>query len=297
MKSCFVCLCLLLATLPSALAQYLPVFEENKVWTHVLLDTWGLPNVEAFAATYQADTIINGQTYWRRYTTSDSTYQNFELNEYSQGVFREDTVGRVYLYDYFTTEERLLIDFNMTVGDTLPPLVEGDCPAVVTKVDTIIYEDGIERKQIELSLVPYWNDGQLQRTYTWVEGMGNTRYAFGSYYYVNCIIDGTDTPYNCVTRDGVVLYNNPTYPGCFYTATEAPDRPVWSVAPNPTTDLLRLITDRVPTRLELYDINGRRLGQWSHTTRLSLADRAPGVYLLRVWLDATTVVQTRVVRQ
>ena len=289
-------LLLLLGLSHTASAQVQPLLEADKIWTHTILDPWAIDIVRSFAVTYRKDTVLNGTAYWRPYTTGDSTYQNFQASGYSSIALREDSTGRVFRYDFEMDTESLLIDLAMGIGDTLPPLHDDyDCPVVVTDVRTVIYDDGIPRKLLEFS-TDYAGDGLLYRAYDWVEGVGNSLYAFNTNIY-NCIIDGVVTPVNCVSRDGALVYDNPAYLGCFYTPTyELPDR-AWYVYPNPTPGPLTIQSFERIKRAVLYSLQGRPLVQAENTGEVDLSGLAAGTYLLRVWIGDYPPVRRVVIKQ
>ena len=289
-------LLLMLGLSHTASAQVQPLLEADKIWTHTILDPWAIDVVRSFAVTYQKDTVLNGTAYWRPYTTGDSTYQNFQASGYSSVALREDSTGRVFRYDFEMDTESLLIDFTMGIGDTLPPLHdEYDCPVVVTDVRTVVYDDGIPRKLLEFS-AGYTGSGQLYRAYDWVEGIGNSLYALNTNIY-NCIVDGVVTPVNCVSRDGVLLYDNPNVDGCFYTAAKPLPDAAWSLSPNPTARRLTLQVAEPVHQLSIYSMQGQLLLQQQGGANIDLQSLPAGTYLLRARIGDYAPVQQLIVKQ
>ena len=277
-------------------AQFEPLLEEDKIWTYALIDPWNYPNIESFAVTFQPDTVINGLTYWQSYGTNDSTYQNFQTSNSPNAVFREDSIGRVFRYDYQSGTEYLLIDFNLELGDTLAPFYEYDCPTVVTDIRTVTYMDGLPRKLLEFSGAINGNSNETYPLFNWVEGIGNSVHIFSGELYI-CLIDGSVTPTNCISRNGELIYDNPDLDGCFLTDTRELPATAWSIFPNPTNDQLTIQSSERTKRVALYDLWGRQVMQIENTTTLDLSELAAGAYVLRAWMGEYAPVQRMVMKQ
>jgi hypothetical protein len=53
------------------------------------------------------------------------------------------------------------------------------------------------------------------------------------------------------------------------------------IQPNPTTHILTIITDSQPERLELYDIKGQKLAQFTNTLSVDMSIYSNGVYIVK----------------
>ena len=187
-----------------------------------------------------------------------------------------------------------MVDYDLLVGDTLAPFYEDDCPDIVVNTETITYADGLERRVLFISNV-FDTSGDYS-TSSYIEGIGSTRYAW-TWENINCIIDASETPTNCVSVNGTLIYDNPDYPGCFFTPTHELPATAWSIFPNPTNDRLMIQSSERTKRVALYDLWGRQVMQIEHTTTLDFSELAAGAYVLRAWMGEYAPVQRMVVKQ
>lgn len=119
------------------------------------------------------DTIIENKTYWKSYEEGIETRINWVVDtliyikDYKRIRFpiREEN-GSFFIYDYYRSEDALLQNFNLTVGDT----VQTYCatPQIVEKIDSINIGN-IKRKRFH-----YFNNNYL---YSY-EGIGTGRGLF-----------------------------------------------------------------------------------------------------------------------
>src|SRR5687767_11804251 len=94
---------------------------------------------------YTVDSIpieYNGEEYYEVLRSPTPSGDNFE----GTGAFiRSDDSSRVYSYD--GTRVLLEYDFNLTEGDTFKTHNEHDCVMIVGDIDTVLLENGEERKK------------------------------------------------------------------------------------------------------------------------------------------------------
>jgi len=146
---------------------------ENKTW-YVKDESWYDVNTEIFKT--EGDTIINDMTYKKLwFSFNDSAMINKDL----RGFLREES-GIVYYRDYYSTEDKVLYNFNLETGDTayIFNYYCGEQMVIITGTDTIDYY-GIPRKR--------WALQEWSWEY-WIEGIGSTNGLFYSLLY-ECTAD------------------------------------------------------------------------------------------------------------
>jgi len=154
---------------------------ENAHWTNLYYfyswsgtmqgppDTFDVLSNPQFSMTDQ-DTVIDGVTY-NQIFLDDSLYQGATRNE----------GDKVYFVLHGEVTESLLYDFGAQEGDSIFDVITGTMGLngiesdeyelrdyYVTQVDTVIYDDGIERKRFHL------NYDEVK----WVQGIGNMQGLF-----------------------------------------------------------------------------------------------------------------------
>ncbi len=287
--------------------QYQPFPTDSAVWRQIGEQHFS-PYVERWDYTYalSGDTTILGQTYHKIY--HKGTYSNYEEtwgfyfvlesgpypdNRGYIGAMREDSLKHIYFFrgpDYFGVSdsvERLLYDFNLNVGDTLPVTVNSSYTVnVVDAVDSILL-GGVYHKSFLIRDVasgpPY---------FALVEGMGST---IGLMEAQNVFFERYDN-LECFTKSGTTVYENhqssfsgsPNY-GCALPGTvgineHSKDGP-FNVFPNPTTGILILKTPfSENTRVEIADVLGKVIYKTEFTTaenQIDLESFPKGVYFLK----------------
>jgi hypothetical protein len=240
------------------------------------------------------DTLIGGLLYHKLYTTLHN-----ELNVYtppfSQMIHSYDSTGPVFLrYDTLVKKvyylagidstERLIYDFALQVGDTIPmqsPYFPG---AFIDSIDTIT----VFGVQVKRFFVDIGNSGFDFFNYI-VEGMGGTngllyfRPEFGS------LSGGTFTTLlNCFQfGDSTYFLGNIECPFIdFVSAVRPLDKQAsLMISPNPTHDLFTITInqDLLNVTFTLIDCLGRvsqsfKLTELSSTAKLN----APGIYFWRI---------------
>jgi hypothetical protein len=129
----------------------------------------------------EGDTVFNDTTYQKIYNLRRDVFCSDIIisgPEYS-GALRGDSItNKVYARWNANTNENLLYDYTLQVGDTLPLNIAGwvwDIGVYVTRIDTIQTLDGINRKvwYLDFKYEPFEGWPQI------VEGIGSTSGLFG----------------------------------------------------------------------------------------------------------------------
>ena len=145
------------------------LLESSKTW-YLGHSQSGFPhyfNTEIF--TIDQDTLIEGILYKQVQITEDKYLNNWKY----YAALREDTLGKVYLYDQEDSLERLIYDFTLSQGDTfyhkiyLPEhsLLDSVDTMIVNYQDSITLQTGEKRKRLTLA--------GLEHDFEWIEGIGS----------------------------------------------------------------------------------------------------------------------------
>lgn len=204
---------------------------------------------------------------------------NWMLNDYYH--YREDS-GIVYRYDFGTTIETILYNFNLVVGDSI---IIDDLPgsgyAHVSHIDSTLV-CGSYRRTIHFATPPD----------VWVEGIGSLYATFLplEYYYY------TDGWFYllCVNDSACQLYQNPEYTECYIDTTylvqkeESLQVPLVQICPNPVELMCRITisgTNEELSRMILYDIRGEMVRNepvFGNSLFIERKDLPSGLYFVKL---------------
>jgi hypothetical protein len=285
---------IIMAALLARGQDYIPLLDENKVWSvahekHVLI----------------GDTVINEITYHKLY------FHNFleELTPDSLvyiAAMREDTINRkvYYIWKNFDSE-KLLYDFALQVGDTFrtnPSFANYDGPHpyssytsqdyyVIGVTDSLF--DGVSRRVIALSAYP--SDNTTLRRDWFIEGVGSI---FGVIYAgYEMIMDGYNPFLLCVHQNETLvhqvhelLFGQPVN-GCYLTpevsVSEIDNRyNDLYIYPSVFDNTINIRSSEPITEVLISDINGRVVYQNKRSENaseitLNTLDWISGLYIVR----------------
>lgn len=286
---------------------YRPFPTDTTIWREIKEQHFS-PYVERwdFKYTQMGDTTILGKNYHKIY--HKGVYANYEewISMYyllESGPFpsslgyvggiREDSLKHIYFFrgpDYFgvsDTMERLLYDFNLNLGDTLPITYNSDYAVnVVTAIDSIsmggVFHKAFICKDVSWG-PPY---------FALVEGMGSTIGLlekqvpyFERYENLECftVMDST------IYENHETSFAGSPYYLCAIPGTVGVDEKSHSLSleifPNPTNGLLTLRTEsKGETYIEVTDPLGRLIYKMKFSdseSQLDLTSQPKGVYFLR----------------
>jgi len=194
------------------------------------------------------------------------------------GYLREDTIARkVYYLPIDSTNERLLYDFNLNVGDTLKPYPAfSSCISpIVTQIDSVLV-GGNFRKQWTVNSGGCLWDGKI------IEGIGSLfgllepysnfeRWGFVECYSVNSVTmfsQSPDCPVLITQVDKKIKFDNV------------------AISPNPTKNSIT-ISQTEPTfnKYEIYSLNGKLVSEnkiMSILQKVDLTGYAEGMYIVKL---------------
>jgi hypothetical protein len=192
---------------------------------------------------------------------------------------RQDTANRkVYLLEPFSGQDTLLYDFDLALGDTLPPAYNNYIQDnVVSNIDSVLVGNQYHRR--------FWLSAAGTADYTAIiEGIGSTFGLtfplFPPFEFFNTLL--------CVTVNG-----NPVYPD---TSTACPlisglagtiEHAVFSISPMPFTDESVLSCEHTggDGSAVLFDLSGIPVARYEVKSGRALLQRGElpsGFYLLKV---------------
>lgn len=180
--------------------SYLSIINSEQVW--IAQTATGFSFSDPFRYTYSADSVLVGGNYYFNRMQSGSEIGPFTFD---MGYYREEG-GR--LYQLNGTEDLLMVDMSMEVGDSI--VIDNftfDATLVAVAIDSIEYDDNVYRKRIELQCTEYPEDFGSR---FWVEGIGEL---FSGAY---CVFDGGESILNCVVNsDGEPIYQREPGADCW----------------------------------------------------------------------------------
>jgi len=203
------------------------------------------------------------------------TFGGIEYHELGGHKVREDSTGKVYGIKFGDTNEVLLYDFGLKVGDifSFPNEVDtGMYSLALTSIDTVEL-GGVERRRYHFGT---WGNT------TWIEGIGNSDRG-PLYYWERWNLWDSSKRLVCYRYDGMPLLGYCPPIGIDETTDESAQ---FRVYPNPVTSTSRLeftteLMDR-PTAIEIIDLTGRVVLAKPFHPEMTLqkGELDPGIYFV-----------------
>jgi hypothetical protein len=270
---------------------YYPISDTNAVWDIVLYpdpeDPYPPMHENHFKYRLKGDTLINSITYQKLIRTYINTLCSIDTSTETYGYMRNDIESRKVYYRYnYQTEESLLYDFSLQIGDTLKGSVfENSDEFTVSAIDSILINDNYH-KRYSINLREFFMYEYL------IEGIGTTiglieRVSeFWPFYKLRCFSENGQLGYLDPWATECRLETD----SCYVGIGEITNGPKVLVIPNPaktnelfSIDLSKSKQEGIKT-IDLYDIRGRKLVQIISPV-FPLAIKSPekaGLYFLRL---------------
>ena len=183
--------------------EYHPIVEDGKQWNVLFSYPWNPPEPpHRYTDIYkiEGDTLLDGVSYKVMYTT-----RNEDLTDWNcWGFLRETEDRQVFSRRPSTSDEQLLYDFSMQIGDTI--FMYEDYMVVVEIGEVLVGDE--PRQQIVLEY-------PFGETETWIEGIGSLYGIIdsGSHFLV-----GGSTDLLCYYEDGDLIWQNsyPSINSCYF---------------------------------------------------------------------------------
>ena len=193
--------------------DYHPIVEDGKQWNVLFSYPWSPPEPQhKYTDIYkiEGDTLVDGMSYKVMYTTRNEDLTGWNL----WGFLRETEDGQVFSRRPSTSDEQLLYDFSMEVGDTICMCDFGysECCMVVIEKGEILV-NGEPRQQIVLEY-PFGSGVEE----VWIEGIGSL---YGIIDPGSLFLMGGSTDLLCYYEDGDLIWQNttPGYNECYIVNT------------------------------------------------------------------------------
>ena len=187
--------------------EYHPIVEDGKQWNVLFSYPWNPPEPQhKYTDIYkiEGDTLVDGMSYKVMYATRNEDLTGWNC----WGFIRETEDGQVFSRRPSTSDEQLLYDFSMEVGDTIFMYEEhNEYMVVVEKGEILVNEE--PRQQIVLEY-PFGNGEQE----VWIEGIGSL---YGIINSGSLFLMGGSTDLLCYYEDGDLIWQNttPGYNECY----------------------------------------------------------------------------------
>jgi hypothetical protein len=266
-------------------AQYHHLVDTGRVWTSTMcgFGPFGM-NCTTHYFKIENDTIIGSQNYKGVWTTSDSAMIN--ANWFLQGCIREDSAKKVYYVNHSETQERLIYDFDLTVGDTAH-LDYHSMPAdlVVDSMSTVL----IDNQSRNVFYLRPSNTTFFFYYQTWIEGIGS----LDELLIMRAPQVDYDSELLCFHENDTLKYYHPNYTDCFFLNTglkEITQQSRISLLPNPTDGKFTIsfpehfkYDDAI---VSIADVSGKVVATRriisSEKAEMDLSELPAGLYFVRV---------------
>lgn len=249
---------------------YFPFPDSNAVWQEVLLPYPPGPIIsymEHVEYTISGDTLINNILYKKLFITyyDVNCSEVFTVPSFAGG-FRNDSVERkVYYYDLISSEEWILYDFTLDIGDTVPQTFNNiSFPALsVESIDSVLIGDHFRKRYIYAQ--PTYPPIQV------IEGIGAETGLLGYMEYFEVIYY-----LRCFHQDDNIFWMHPWVISCHLEtdtclAISVPepisDDVLIRIFPNPASDLIYIQCSFEKSgysgdfKLEIFNIFGEKVGE------------------------------------
>ncbi len=228
---------------------------------------------------YWDDIEKNGKTYRELYKATEA--KQFPKFNPTGRYFREEN-NKILEFKENDVEE-LTFDFNLNEGESVN-LKQGHI-FIVSKVDSIIYNDEIERKRIEL-----FCDQNPDFKITWIEGIGDMKtFVLDD---TQCVGESDNIKLRCFSSSLQNVYIAPWADGCFLTSVKDGDEQFKIVVyPNPANGKINIkFGGNFEVSSFIYDITGRLVNVDTSNgdgTEIDISQLESGMYVIKLLFKNT----------
>jgi hypothetical protein len=264
--------------------------EEETIW-HILEETENFAESRWYK-TY-GDTIINEKNYTK---VGHGLIGLIYISEDSE-------IGKLWYYEHRNNSEYLIMDLDLSVGDTLyfdnyftcKDIYWTDCDYVgYAIVDSVYYEN--ERKIISfdlciyLPIATYMGDVQFcEIKFMFIEGLGPNASIL---YQRDTEFEVLNTLLLCTTKDEELVYKDSVIDSCDYLKGLTNVNHLKNsirIYPNPTTNLINVIFEgHNKTQIKIYNLFGKEVynTEFIKQVTINIASFPKGVYFIEISDDS-----------
>lgn len=290
-KILFVLLIVLASYSKAQTTTYHQFPDSSAVWNVIAYEPCGFYfNVtqSSYSIFMDGDTVLNGLTYHRLSVPIFESSApvgcpqsgSWTSPGYSIGFIREDTsLKKVYIKRNISTQEELLYDFNMEVGDTLQGYIANPTEVdVVQSIDSVLVGSGYRKR---------WNIN-IPYQINFIEGIGSiaglVERSPGN------ITDQSNYLTTCFTQNNIHLYVSGNF-NCNLidnVTNQINDQEFFSVHPNPFNEIATVSHNLPVENLEgsLYNTYGqlvrKNIDVKSKSFQIARESLNPGIYFLQL---------------
>jgi hypothetical protein len=245
-----------------------------------------------YTRTLTGDTVINGKTYYKVFTSGTLSTYDLNLEQIVSVVpftspmkYMREEQKRFLFYHPSLNDDIIFADFDLTVGDTAVNIY-CQSPLIVDHIDTVYLNAEPRRRFYFGPGSPSWANKTL------IEGVGSSAGLFTNPCHEIGIESGSSM--TCFSQDdGLIVLD--TSSACNPTVSiELPStsHPSVHVFPNPAGDYVDVVVPtqarRGPLRITLYNLQGELLSTQSikeqeGRLQIDLSSLAPAIYFLFVY--------------
>ncbi len=282
MKKTTIIMLLVLGAFSLKAQDVAPLVSEGKQW-NVVYSYVPWPPIHRVTDAYkvEGDTLVDGTTYKKLFTTRSEHFTNWELC----GLLRETEDGlvkhREYRWNHTFGNETLLYDFSMQPGDSICYYDElAACLKLLRVNDTILEGESMSRKKYVFQY-EYEGFPSSHGYETWIEGIGSE---FGILGAGSRFLLGGTYDLLCYYEDDGLIWQNPLFNSC-YIGTDGLDEYTpessASVYPNPAKEKVSIEGCEV-FEVMIYNGLGQLVKNLKQTKEVSVSDLPEGLYVLRI---------------
>ena len=245
--------------------EYLPIAQKGNEWHTFETAVWQINNYVNWCS---GDTLIEDARYMKIMGTVNDSYPIFYT------LLREED-GKVWKRYSIAHPETLLYDFTASVGDTLR--IGDFAEEMILDSISMVQIGDVDRRKFWFGL-EYDNLGRPRAKETWIEGMGSDYGLLWTGYFN--VVDGWHCLL-CFHQNGELIWENPEYGFCTYTAVEETKDSEIFIFPNPAKEKVT-IEGVEATEVEVYNALGQLVKTVQNANEINVSDLMEGVYLLRI---------------
>lgn len=246
------------------------------------------PNFVATTTTvygFQGDTLINGNLWFKLYSTSDSLFQN---NLVFKGLTRTDN-NRVLFLDP-SNQLDTLYDFNISLGDSVLFNLYGQFPEKIPVINIdSIQINGQFYRRFHFAEPTIINAFDLLSE-VWIEGIGSVHGPIFTNFPIKFSTEIPDSLIlTCTYSNSQQLWQHPSYNSCYINMVLGLDNKTktdLTIYPNPVQDIIKLNLTKLDNyEINIYNSSGQKLIQKtisSDVLTIDLTSLNDGIYFITV---------------